>query len=287
MRPRKRGIGSSNPVGKTFAFLRGTGGASPAKGRVTLPALSRRRRGTERRLAPAIPQVRRAVGEAALVDQLEIGPRTVRQRALATADQHRDEEQLELVDEPRDDGRKMREKVMGKLLSLDRALEFQMDRSWDDRWDFNGTYTLAFSRGNAEGPVDSDTNFDDSGRTENFDNPWVNLNGFGYLANDRRHQLKLRGSFGVTVMGRGRQVIGGSLTTNLTSADIRTSLMDGFFPYVFFESEPHKFATPLNARPVIQLVSHHSLPSRRMPASAAQSCATCPRLRNSRRLAHQ
>ncbi len=79
-----------------------------------------------------------------------------------------------------------------------RALEFVLDRSWDERWDFNASYTLSFSRGNAEGPVDSDTNFDDSGRTENFDDPWVNFNGYGYLPNDRRHQLKLRGSFGFT-----------------------------------------------------------------------------------------
>ena len=79
-----------------------------------------------------------------------------------------------------------------------RALELAIDRSWDERWDFNATYTLAFSRGNAEGPVDSDTNFDDSGRTENFDNPWVNSTAYGYLPNDRRHQLKMRGSFGIT-----------------------------------------------------------------------------------------
>jgi hypothetical protein len=49
-------------------------------------------------------------------------------------------------------------------------------------------------------------------------------------------------SYGVTVMGRGRQVIGGSLTTNLTPADIRGSLTDGFFPYVFYESEPQRGA---------------------------------------------
>jgi hypothetical protein len=97
-----------------------------------------------------------------------------------------------------DDGNYVGERGWEKPSRDYRALELQIDRSWDDRWDFNGTYTLAFSRGNAEGPVNSDTNFDDSGRTENFDNPWVNYNGYGYLANDRRHQLKLRGSFGIT-----------------------------------------------------------------------------------------
>jgi outer membrane receptor for Fe3+-dicitrate len=76
-----------------------------------------------------------------------------------------------------------------------KAIEFMLDRAWDDVWSFNATYTLSFSEGNAEGPVNSDTDFADAGRTEAFDNPWVNYGGYGYLANDRRHQLKLRGSY--------------------------------------------------------------------------------------------
>jgi outer membrane receptor protein involved in Fe transport len=76
-----------------------------------------------------------------------------------------------------------------------KALEFQIDRAWDDRWALNAAYTLAWSEGNAEGPVNSDTNFADTGRTENFDDPWVNLGGNGPLANDHRHQLKLRGTY--------------------------------------------------------------------------------------------
>ncbi len=97
-----------------------------------------------------------------------------------------------------DDGNFVGERGWEKPSRNYKALEFMIDRSWDDRWEFNGSYTLAFSRGNAEGPVDSDTNFADAGRTENFDNPWVNLGAYGYLANDRRHQLKLRGAFGIT-----------------------------------------------------------------------------------------
>ncbi len=76
-----------------------------------------------------------------------------------------------------------------------KALEFMIDRAWDDRWSINAIYTLSFSKGNAEGPVNSDTNFGDAGRTEAFDNPWVNYGSYGYLANDRRHQLKVRGAF--------------------------------------------------------------------------------------------
>ncbi|PWK82740.1 TonB-dependent receptor [Fulvimonas soli] len=78
------------------------------------------------------------------------------------------------------------------------ALEFQLDRAWDEKWSFNASYVISWNRGNAEGPVNSDTDFDDTGRTENFDNPWVNLGGDGYLPNDRRHQLKLRGAYAIT-----------------------------------------------------------------------------------------
>ena len=78
------------------------------------------------------------------------------------------------------------------------ALELQLNRAWDEKWSMNASYTMSWNRGNAEGPVNSDTNFDDTGRTENFDDPWVNLGGNGYLPNDRRHQFKLRGTYALT-----------------------------------------------------------------------------------------
>ena len=76
-----------------------------------------------------------------------------------------------------------------------RAIELMIDRAWDDRWSFNAVYTLSWTKGNAEGPVNSDTDFGDTGRTEAFDDPWVNYGSYGYLPNDRRHQLKLRGAY--------------------------------------------------------------------------------------------
>ena len=77
------------------------------------------------------------------------------------------------------------------------AIELQLDKAWDDKWSFNASYTAAWNRGNAEGPVNSDTDFDDTGRTENFDDPYVNLSN-GFLPNDRRHQLKLRGTYALS-----------------------------------------------------------------------------------------
>ena len=76
-----------------------------------------------------------------------------------------------------------------------KALEIMIDRAWDEVWSFNATYTLSYSEGNAEGPVNSDTDFADAGRTEAFDNPWVNYGANGYLPNDHRHALKVRGAY--------------------------------------------------------------------------------------------
>ena len=77
-----------------------------------------------------------------------------------------------------------------------KAVELAIDRAWDGKWSLNAAYTLAFNKGNAEGPVNTDTDFGDTGRTENFDDPWVNFGAYGYLPNDRRHQFKVRGTYG-------------------------------------------------------------------------------------------
>ena len=49
-------------------------------------------------------------------------------------------------------------------------------------------------------------------------------------------------SFSVTVMGRGRQVIGGSLNTSLTTAEVRKVILDGFLPTVAREAVPERGA---------------------------------------------
>jgi hypothetical protein len=79
-----------------------------------------------------------------------------------------------------------------------KAIELMIDRAWDNSWAFNATYTLSWTKGNAEGPVNSDTDFADAGRTEAFDNPWVNYGADGYLPNDHRHLLKIRSAYAIT-----------------------------------------------------------------------------------------
>jgi hypothetical protein len=66
-------------------------------------------------------------------------------------------------------------------------------------------------------------------------------------------------SFTVTVMGRGRQVIGGALHAALTPADVRHTLFEGFFPLVPAGAEPvrgarvglHEMGLPYVSDPAI------------------------------------
>ncbi|KIQ96152.1 TonB-dependent receptor [Lysobacter sp. A03] len=90
-----------------------------------------------------------------------------------------------------------------------KAVEFQLDRAWDDKWAFNASYLWSKSEGNMEGPVNSDTGYNDTNLVQHYDHPAVNER-FGVLFNDSRHQIKLRGSyklnemwgFGATVSAR-------------------------------------------------------------------------------------
>jgi len=75
-----------------------------------------------------------------------------------------------------------------------KAVEFQLDRAWDDKWAFNASYIWSKSEGNVEGPVNSDTGYADTNLVQYYDHPAVNER-YGVLFNDHRHQIKLRGSY--------------------------------------------------------------------------------------------
>ncbi|TWI03559.1 outer membrane receptor for ferrienterochelin and colicin [Luteimonas cucumeris] len=75
-----------------------------------------------------------------------------------------------------------------------KAVEFQLDRAWDDKWAFNASYVWSKSEGNIEGPVNSDTGYADTNLVQYYDHPAVNER-HGVLFNDHRHQFKLRGSY--------------------------------------------------------------------------------------------
>lgn len=80
-----------------------------------------------------------------------------------------------------------------------KAVEFQLDRAWDDRWAFNASYVWSKSEGNIEGPVNSDAGYADTNLVQFYDHPAVNER-YGVLFNDHRHQVKLRGSFKLNEM---------------------------------------------------------------------------------------
>ena len=75
-----------------------------------------------------------------------------------------------------------------------KGVELQIDRAWDDKWAFNASYLWSKLEGNHEGPVNSDTNYGDTGMVQHWDHP-ANNQRYGDLFNDHRHQVKLRGSY--------------------------------------------------------------------------------------------
>jgi len=78
------------------------------------------------------------------------------------------------------------------------ALELSFSRPWDGKWSLQGSYVLAFSKGNAEGYVKSDTGQLDAGQTTDWDYPGLMEHSYGYLPNDRRHTLKMFGAVQAT-----------------------------------------------------------------------------------------
>lgn len=89
-----------------------------------------------------------------------------------------------------------------------KAVEFQLDRAWDDKWALNVSYLWSKSDGNIEGPVNSDTGYNDTSLVQYYDHPAVNER-FGPTFNDHRHQIKARGSFKFNDMWS----VGATLTT--------------------------------------------------------------------------
>lgn len=77
------------------------------------------------------------------------------------------------------------------------AIEFTFERAWNDDWSLRGSYTWAHSWGNAEGYVKSDNGQDDAGLTTDWDFPYLMDGAYGNLPNDRRHTVKVFGSYSV------------------------------------------------------------------------------------------
>lgn len=82
-----------------------------------------------------------------------------------------------------------------------KAIDLFLEHPFDGKWEARIDYTYSKSEGNMEGPANSDTgqggSEHDSGisLSQNWDAPEFMDGAMGYLPNDRRHQLKVRGSY--------------------------------------------------------------------------------------------
>ena len=76
-----------------------------------------------------------------------------------------------------------------------------------DKWYLQGSYTLARSKGNVEGYVNSTLEQIDAGLTQDFDHQLFEDGSYGFLPNDRRHTFKLFGVYQINDEWR----LGGSL----------------------------------------------------------------------------
>jgi hypothetical protein len=78
-----------------------------------------------------------------------------------------------------------------------KALELSFNRAWDGVWSLQGSYVLAYNKGNTEGYVKSDIGQDDAGISQDWDYPGLMEGSYGYLPNDRRHTFKVFGAYQV------------------------------------------------------------------------------------------
>ncbi|MBP7665363.1 MAG: TonB-dependent receptor [Burkholderiaceae bacterium] len=78
------------------------------------------------------------------------------------------------------------------------ALDFFAEHPFSDGWYGKVTYTYAKNKGNTEGQTLSDVAQTDVAATQTWDHPELMDGAYGYLPNDRRHQIKAYGYMAVT-----------------------------------------------------------------------------------------
>ena len=78
------------------------------------------------------------------------------------------------------------------------GLDIYLERPFDGKWEARIDYTFSKGQGNMEGQVKSEFGQENISKTQDWDAAEIMTHGYGYLANDRRHQLKMRGSYQVT-----------------------------------------------------------------------------------------
>ncbi|PNS07420.1 TonB-dependent receptor [Solilutibacter silvestris] len=75
------------------------------------------------------------------------------------------------------------------------ALDLYLEHPFDGKWQYRVDYTFSRNPGNTEGQVRSDIGQTDVSKTEDWDYGGLMVNSYGYMANDRRHALRMRGMY--------------------------------------------------------------------------------------------
>ena len=78
------------------------------------------------------------------------------------------------------------------------AVELSVKKDFGGAWSIQGSYTWSKNIGNTEGRVKSDNGQAFAGATTDFDFPALMDGAYGYLPNDRRHKVKLWGTYRLT-----------------------------------------------------------------------------------------
>lgn len=78
------------------------------------------------------------------------------------------------------------------------GLDLYLERAFDGKWEARVDYTFSKGRGNMEGQVKSEFGQANISKTTDWDAAAIMAFANGYLPNDRRHQLKARGSYQLT-----------------------------------------------------------------------------------------
>lgn len=79
-----------------------------------------------------------------------------------------------------------------------KALDLYLEHPFDGKWEARIDYTYSKLQGNNEGQVKSEFGQSNISKTQDWDAAEIMRFSDGYLANDRRHQLKIRGSYQIT-----------------------------------------------------------------------------------------
>ncbi len=97
-----------------------------------------------------------------------------------------------------------------------KALDLYVEHPYDGTWEGRLNYTYSKSQGNNEGQVKSEFGQTNISKTQDWDAPEMMRFADGYLANDRRHQIKMYGSYSITpewmVSGNVRIMSGGPIS---------------------------------------------------------------------------